>query len=167
VHILGLATVLGALFTVACGSQVSSAGSTGGYTAGGSTGGWFATGGSGGGAVGADAQLATDATNPCRPSPPCPSASWYVYRDTLCPYPNTGQTQHCSSNGDGLCYQDCSTKADCRDPLFPNCGAITVFGGSDFGQDRKVCTPTSALPACRSSSAGGTGGALLGGASGN
>jgi hypothetical protein len=150
VHRIGLAIVLGAAFLAACKDQGFNTSSPGGNSTGGSAaGGAIATGG-GGGAGGADASLATDAASTCRPSPPCPSSSWYVYSDHLCSPPYADGTQSCSPNGDGLCYQECNTSADCTDPLFPTCGSIYVFGGSDYGQGLGVCKSVGAVPACPS-----------------
>jgi hypothetical protein len=95
----------------------------------------------------------------CRLQPPCPSG-WLEWTDSMCSPPYLGSGPTCGTNGDGLCYQPCTTASDCDDPLFPNCGSITVFAGSDQGQSKSVCVSVDVVPACPSSSdaSAGTGG---------
>ena len=97
----------------------------------------------------------------CRLAPPCPSG-WYQYSDTVCSPPSIGTGPGCGPNGDDLCYQPCKSSAECSDPMFPNCTALTVFDGSDAGRPKYVCTSATPVPACASNlggSSGGTGGA--------
>jgi hypothetical protein len=98
-------------------------------------------------------------TSTCRFAPPCPTG-WYQYSDTVCSSPGLYSGPRCSPNGDGLCYQPCKSSADCSDPTFPNCTAIWVFGSSDAGSPKYVCTSAAQVPACASNlgGAGGTGG---------
>jgi hypothetical protein len=100
----------------------------------------------------------------CRPGPPCP-AGWFVYSDTGCSPPYLGSGPGCSSYGDGLCYQTCSTSSDCTDSRFPDCSGITWYGGDDTMETRYVCRSSTAAPACPSGGAGGggTGGGGAGG----
>ena len=112
-----------------------------------------------GGVAGAG-RAPTDPASVCRLAPPCPSG-WYQYSDTVCSPPSIGSGTGCASNGDSLCYQPCESGADCTDPLFPHCTALTVFDGSDVGRPKYVCTSAAPVPACASSlgGSGGTGGA--------
>lgn len=89
----------------------------------------------------------------CRPGPPCPTG-WYHYVDSICSPPGPDGGPDCGPNGDGLCYQPCTSPADCTDHRTPNCTALTVFNGSDVGQSKMVCTSTGTIPACTSADAG-------------
>jgi hypothetical protein len=112
-----------------------------------------------GGAAGAG--MPADPASMCRLAPPCPSG-WYQYSDTVCSPPSIGYGPGCSSSGDGLCYQPCESGATCTDPRFPNCTALSVFGGSDVGRPQDGCTSVAAVPACASNLGGATGGATGG-----
>ena len=83
----------------------------------------------------------------------------------MCSAPNPGSAPVCRSNGDGLCYQPCSTSSDCRDSLFPDCTSVFVYGGSDYFKTKYVCTAKDALLTCPSG-VGGTGGYPNGGGTG-
>jgi hypothetical protein len=114
-----------------------------------------------GGMAGAGGVAGAGGTAACRLAPPCPSG-WYQYSDTVCSPPAIGSGPGCGPNGDGLCYQPCQSSADCSDPAFPNCTALTVFGGTDAGRLKYVCTSAAPTPACVSnvgSASGGAGGA--------
>jgi hypothetical protein len=112
----------------------------------------------GGAAGGPGATLgAGGAVSFCRLAPPCPSG-WYQYSDTVCSPPSLGSGPGCSSKGDGLCYQPCTSSVDCSDPMFRNCTELMVFDGSDVGRPRYVCTSGTPAPACASNPVGSSGG---------
>jgi len=178
---LKLTVILVAVAVGSCGGTPYKMSATGGAPAAGGSGNAAATGGSGGlgsvvmggrgggggrgGAGGADASPVPDAATTCRPGPPCPSG-WYQYSDRACSPPYGTNPPACNSNGDGLCYQTCVTSADCGDPLFSTCGSITVFGGSDVGERKRVCDSVTVVPACPASADGGYGGGAGGGPTG-
>jgi hypothetical protein len=151
------------------GGQVGNGGSTGTATGTGGSAGVTSTGGSAGTTSPATdaASGDTGAASVCRPRPPC-APGWFHYQDTVCPYPSTSGPG-CSSRGDGLCYQECKTSSDCTDPHSPTCSGLTIFGGSDVGQTKYVCTSSIDMPACPATASGGAsggGGSGSGGASG-
>ncbi len=109
-------------------------------------GGMGGTGGTGAGGIGGSGGTAGTSSTICRPASPCPTGRM-AYQDTICPWPSGT----CTPNGDGLCYQRCSTDADCTDSKFPLCsGSIYLYGGSDYGQTVHVCQSVQDVAGCAS-----------------
>jgi hypothetical protein len=84
----------------------------------------------------------------CRPAPPCPMG-WFVNDDEACSYPPTSSPPcQQSSSSNGLCYQRCTTAADCTDSVFPVCGSISVFEGTDYLHPIGVCQGVQYISGC-------------------
>lgn len=159
------------------GTSVTSSGGAGGAvtsvggTAGGSAGaGGVGTGGSSAStntSTGGSTGGATRAPTACRPTAPCPSG-WFEYTDTICSPPYIGSGAGCGQNpsSDHLCYPLCDSAFNCSDPLYPTCGSISVFNGSDAGQIRRVCKPSGTIPLCQPGAGGGGGTGGTGGTGG-
>jgi hypothetical protein len=63
----------------------------------------------------------------------------FVYSDRLCSVPIDGDASGgCGEKGDGLCYQKCTTEAECHDPTRPHCSVLGLFNSGDYNCNRKV-----------------------------
>ena len=73
-----------------------------------------------------------------RPSRTCDAAVDFVYRDRICGAlrPGAGPAT-CTEVGDGLCHLRCQSDGDCPDSA-PNCHAVGLFLGGDFGCNGSV-----------------------------
>ena len=100
-----------------------------------------------------DAGLVPDSTvepaPACNPAPTCP-AGWILNASNICTCTLGGVCTYCHDLGDGLCYQPCSTNADCTDARFPVCGSVEVGDGSDTSRRKAVCRAANQAPVCPS-----------------
>jgi len=115
-------------------------GGTGGVTAPGSGG--EGVGGDGLGGQGVGGQGAGGGTASCDPAPPAPcSTGWVLNSSRICGLGGNGGITCGPTQGDGLCYKECTADADCADPCFPQCKWHNLFRSSDAGEIVYFCEP--------------------------
>jgi len=102
---------------------------------GGQSGGGQGTGGQGAGGQGAGGEMVSCGQ---APPPPC-STGWVSNISRVCGYGGNGGITCGSSQGDGLCYKECTGNADCTDPCFPQCKQHFLFMSSDAGEPVFFC----------------------------
>jgi len=86
----------------------------------------------------------------CNPAPTCP-AGWFLNASKICSCTLGGVcSSDCRDLGDGLCYQPCSTNADCTDARFPICGFVYKGDGLDYASQKSVCRAANQAPVCPS-----------------
>lgn len=67
------------------------------------------------------------------PRPDACSGDKFFYSDEFCSLQGA-----CHEVGDGRCYERCTRDTDCHDDVLPECRALGLFAGGDFGGNDEV-----------------------------